>query len=43
VNITRALDQLAELGFWRIALAGDGDTGLAEAVPRASASPRERP
>jgi 23S rRNA (guanosine2251-2'-O)-methyltransferase len=33
VNITRTLDQLAELGFWRIALAGDGDTGLAEAVP----------
>jgi 23S rRNA (guanosine2251-2'-O)-methyltransferase len=33
VNITRTLDQLAELGFWRIALAGDGGTGLAEAVP----------
>ena len=33
VNIARALDQLAELGFWRIALAGDGDTSLAEAVP----------
>ena len=24
VNIARALDQLAEHGFWRIALAGDG-------------------
>ena len=25
VNIARALDELAERGFWRIALAGDGD------------------
>jgi len=33
VNISRALDQLAEHGFWRIALAGDGDTSLAQAVP----------
>jgi 23S rRNA (guanosine2251-2'-O)-methyltransferase len=33
VNIARALDQLAERGFWRIALAGDGDSSLAEAVP----------
>jgi 23S rRNA (guanosine2251-2'-O)-methyltransferase len=33
VNIARALDQLAELGFWRIALAGDGEQSLAEAVP----------
>jgi 23S rRNA (guanosine2251-2'-O)-methyltransferase len=33
VNITRTLDQLAELGFWRIALAGDGESSLAEAVP----------
>jgi len=33
VNIARTLDQLAELGFWRIALAGDGETSLAEAVP----------
>ncbi len=33
VNITRALDKLAEHGFWRIALAGDGETSLAEAVP----------
>ena len=33
VNITRALDQLAERGFWRIALAGDGESSLAEAVP----------
>jgi len=33
VNIARALDQLAERGFWRIALAGDGSTSLSEAVP----------
>jgi len=33
VNIARALDELAELGFWRIALAGDGETDLAQAVP----------
>jgi 23S rRNA (guanosine2251-2'-O)-methyltransferase len=33
VNIARALDQLAELGFWRIALAGDSGQSLAEAVP----------
>jgi len=33
VNIARALDQLAERGFWRIALTGDGDQSLAEAVP----------
>jgi 23S rRNA (guanosine2251-2'-O)-methyltransferase len=33
VNIARTLDQLAERGFWRIALAGDGETSLAEAVP----------
>ena len=33
VNIARALDELAEAGFWRIALAGDGGQTLAEAVP----------
>lgn len=33
VNIARALDQLAERGFWRIALAGDGEATLAEAAP----------
>jgi 23S rRNA (guanosine2251-2'-O)-methyltransferase len=33
VNIARALDELAEHGFWRIALAGDGESSLAEAVP----------
>lgn len=34
VNISRALQELGELGFWRIALAGDGDQGLKDAVPR---------
>jgi 23S rRNA (guanosine2251-2'-O)-methyltransferase len=33
VNISRVLDELAELGFWRIALAGDGEQTLREAVP----------
>ena len=33
VNIARALDDLAKRGFWRIALAGDGDMTLAEATP----------
>ncbi len=33
VNIARTLDILAERGFWRIALAGDGAQTLAEAVP----------
>jgi 23S rRNA (guanosine2251-2'-O)-methyltransferase len=28
VNIARALEQLGELGFWRIALAGDGEAAL---------------
>jgi 23S rRNA (guanosine2251-2'-O)-methyltransferase len=32
VNIARALDQLAEAGFWRIALAGDGGQTLAQAA-----------
>ncbi len=34
VNIARALDTLADLGFWRIALAGDGEQTLREAAPR---------
>ena len=33
VNIARALDELAERGFWRIALVGDGEQSLAEAAP----------
>ncbi len=33
VNITRALDQLADHGFWRIALAGDGAAPLTQVIP----------
>ena len=33
VNIARALDELAEHGFWRIALAGDGEQSIAQALP----------
>ncbi|MBV9061752.1 MAG: RNA methyltransferase [Alphaproteobacteria bacterium] len=33
VNISRALQQLARLGFWRLALSGDGEQPLATAVP----------
>lgn len=32
VNIARALDELGKRGFWRIALAGDGEQPLKEAV-----------
>jgi 23S rRNA (guanosine2251-2'-O)-methyltransferase len=34
VNIARTLDQLAEAGFWRVALAGDGQEPLADAVSK---------
>ncbi|HEY2008115.1 MAG TPA: 23S rRNA (guanosine(2251)-2'-O)-methyltransferase RlmB [Rhizomicrobium sp.] len=34
VNIARTLDELAERGFWRIALTGDGDQSLSEAAPQ---------
>lgn len=33
VNIARALEELGRLGFYRIALAGDGEGTLAEAAP----------
>jgi 23S rRNA (guanosine2251-2'-O)-methyltransferase len=33
VNIARALEQLGERGFWRIALAGDGDSAFKDALP----------
>jgi 23S rRNA (guanosine2251-2'-O)-methyltransferase len=33
VNIARALEQLSQHSFWRIALCGDGEQSLAEAVP----------
>jgi 23S rRNA (guanosine2251-2'-O)-methyltransferase len=32
VNVSRALEELGRLGFWRIALAGDGEQALAEAT-----------
>ncbi len=32
VNIARTLEQLGELGFWRVALAGDGDAPLKDAA-----------
>jgi 23S rRNA (guanosine2251-2'-O)-methyltransferase len=32
VNLARALDEIAEAGFWRIGLAGDAETTLAEAL-----------
>ena len=33
VNLARALDEVAEAGYWRIGLDGDGGTTLAEALP----------
>lgn len=33
VNISRVLEQLGEREFWRIALAGDGDSVLKDAMP----------
>jgi 23S rRNA (guanosine2251-2'-O)-methyltransferase len=32
VNIARVLDELGELGFWRVALVGDGEQSLKDAV-----------
>ena len=32
VNLARALDELAESGFWRIGLAGEAETDLADAL-----------
>lgn len=32
VNLSRALEELGEMGFWRIAMAGDGDASLQEAA-----------
>jgi 23S rRNA (guanosine2251-2'-O)-methyltransferase len=33
VNLARALDEVAEAGYWRIGLAGDAEMTLAEALP----------
>ena len=33
VNLSRALDEIAEAGYWRIGLDGAGQTSLAEALP----------
>lgn len=32
VNLARALEEIAEAGFWRIGLSGDAETGLKEAL-----------
>jgi 23S rRNA (guanosine2251-2'-O)-methyltransferase len=32
VNLARALEEIAEAGFWRIGLAGDAETSLADAL-----------
>ena len=33
VNLARALEEIAEAGYWRIGLAGEADTTLGEALP----------
>ena len=33
VNLARALEEVAEAGYWRIGLTGDAETTLAEALP----------
>ena len=38
VNIARALEELGRLGFWRIALAADGESTLGESAPLGDAA-----
>ena len=33
VNLARALEEMAEAGYWRLGLAGEAETGLREALP----------
>jgi 23S rRNA (guanosine2251-2'-O)-methyltransferase len=33
VNLARALEELAEAGYWRIGLAGEAEASLAEVMP----------
>ena len=33
VNLARAMEQMAEAGYWRIGLTGDTDATLGEALP----------
>jgi len=33
VNLARALDDIAEAGYWRLGLAGEAEATLAEALP----------
>lgn len=33
VNLSRALEEMAEAGYWRIGMAGEAETSLAEALP----------
>ena len=34
VNLARAMDELAELGYWRIGMAGEAEATLGEALPK---------
>jgi 23S rRNA (guanosine2251-2'-O)-methyltransferase len=34
VNLARALDELAEAGYWRIGMAGEAEATFAEAMPK---------
>ncbi len=36
VNLARSMEQMAEAGYWRIGMAGEAETTLAEALPAAT-------